>query len=85
MPSHALRYGKRQPRFFQDPSLPRFQMPAPKYLFTQYGDVAPGIEQWCEENLQGLWCSVYDFRKTDDHFEFESEVDLIHFKLRWVG
>jgi hypothetical protein len=85
MPSHVLRYGKREPRFLHDPSLPRFKMVAPEYLFTPYGNVDPGIEQWCDENLREAWCFVYDFRRIGDYFEFESEVDLIHFKLRWVG
>jgi len=63
----------------------RSSMSAPQYLFTDYGNFPEEISDWCEENLQGAWCTIYDFRYKNHVIDFDLAIDLIHFKLRWVG
>jgi hypothetical protein len=52
-------------------------------VFRWYPDMRGYVKIWCNENLQ----SPPTFRKEDREYyaDFQTDVDAIFFKLRWVG
>ncbi len=65
------------------PSMPHV-LEAPETLF-RHSTIRTDVRMWCEKNLKELWVSVYDHTRGDHQIEFASEVEMLFFKMRWIG